>query len=83
MILNIGTSLGWLEYLWDYLDSAIDFQPFTEVSSHQLIEYLWDNHLDFPEHILMAVSYRFIHNLEAIIKDQIFTKYLQWERIFR
>ena len=28
------------------------------------------SHLDFPEYVLMAVFYRFIHNLEVAIKDK-------------
>ena len=27
-----------------------------------------DNHLDFPEYILIEVSYRFIHNVEIPLK---------------
>ena len=33
-------------------------------------DLLLGSHLDFPEFILMAVSFRFIHNLEAAIKDK-------------
>ena len=33
-------------------------------------DLLLGSHLDVPEFILMAVSFRFIHNLEAAIEDK-------------
>ena len=52
------------------LYGTIDFLPFAEVNSREHIERLWDSHLHLPEHVLMAVLYRLIQNLEGAVKDK-------------
>ena len=86
VIFNFENKLGYGRYI------RISIRHhWAEVSSHKLIECLWGSHLNFRQQVLMAVSRKFIQNLESAVKDEkkcswnlgkIFTKYLQVNLIF-